>query len=163
MARTDRELWQDHKGNAKRRGIEFRFTFEEWTLWWEKNLGPDWREKRGSEVGKYVMARYGDKGAYEAENVKCILHADNIRECCLAVSDDVARDVYTSSEKYEAIMLRTGLTFGTIHDIRSGRRRWALVVAGLTKGKRPVTAVWARAKTRKLLLIVAQNSAYVRA
>jgi|ERR1043166_937293 hypothetical protein len=35
---------------------------------------------RGTKVGQYVMARYGDQGAYEVGNVKIILSTENSRE-----------------------------------------------------------------------------------
>jgi hypothetical protein len=71
----------NQRKRAKQRGIEFHFTFEEWKLWWEDNLGSDWFKLRGKRVGQYVMARNGDKGPYEASNVKCITAIKNIQEC----------------------------------------------------------------------------------
>jgi len=67
----------EHKYAARRRGIDFKFTFEEWVAWWEMHLGPDWLEKRGCKKGQYVMARNGDVGPYETRNVKCITCQDN--------------------------------------------------------------------------------------
>lgn len=72
-------LFYGHKYGAKRRGIRFDFSYDEWVGWWKHNLGPDWRNKRGTG-NKYVMARYGDKGPYAPHNVKCITHAANSRE-----------------------------------------------------------------------------------
>lgn len=65
---------------AKRRGIEFLFEFEEWLKWWEDQLGSDWFKKRGKGKGKYVMARFGDKGPYVIGNIKCIVGDENTRE-----------------------------------------------------------------------------------
>lgn len=62
----------EHKYAARRRGIEFHFTFEEWVKWWESNLGPNWITLRGRNAGQYVMARNGDIGNYEFKNVKCV-------------------------------------------------------------------------------------------
>jgi hypothetical protein len=62
-----------HRYHAKRRGIAFLFSFEEWVTWWEKQLGPDWLGKRGRGKGKYVMARNKDKGPYQQQNVRCVL------------------------------------------------------------------------------------------
>jgi hypothetical protein len=51
------------------RGIEFKLTFEEWFCWW---MDTGHYMERGREVGKYVMARKGDKGAYELGNIECV-------------------------------------------------------------------------------------------
>ncbi len=69
--------YKAHFHNAKKRQIEFYFTFEEWVLWWENNLGIDWLQKRGRKCGQYVMARKGDKGPYHPDNVECITCTNN--------------------------------------------------------------------------------------
>jgi len=76
----ERTAWLGHKHGARVRGINFDFTYEEWTKWWETHLGPNWFELRGNATGKYVMARNGDKGPYAPWNVRCITMADNLRE-----------------------------------------------------------------------------------
>ena len=65
---------------AKTRGIEFLFSFDEWIEWWEQNLGSDWFERRGRRRNQYVMARKGDEGPYQLDNVECILSGQNIRD-----------------------------------------------------------------------------------
>jgi hypothetical protein len=75
-----KEAYYSHKHHAKERGIPFLFTLKEWTAWWEKELGPDWFQKRGCKAGEYVMARLGDEGPYAPDNVKCILHTSNSSE-----------------------------------------------------------------------------------
>lgn len=74
-----------HKNRAVARKIDFYFTFERWIKWWEDQLGPNWFERRASQKlfrtkGKFVMARYGDKGPYVEWNVKCITTEDNSSE-----------------------------------------------------------------------------------
>lgn len=71
---ADREAYRLHKVNAKRRGIPFRFTFEEWVAWWQST---GHYHERGSQRGQYVMARTGDQGAYELGNVECMQAQDN--------------------------------------------------------------------------------------
>ena len=68
------------KSHAIKRGIYFRFTFEEWTAWWEENLGPDWFKKRGRRKGQYVMARFEDKGIYTWWNVRCATVEENRKD-----------------------------------------------------------------------------------
>jgi hypothetical protein len=61
-----RKKFSAHKSNAKRRGIEFNLTFDEWKQIW-LNSGK-W-DQRGRGAEKYCMCRIGDKGAYSVENV----------------------------------------------------------------------------------------------
>jgi hypothetical protein len=59
-----------HRAQSKFRGIEFKFTFEEWYQWWlangiDKNLPSDYP----TEHDRMCMCRLGDQGAYEPSNV----------------------------------------------------------------------------------------------
>jgi hypothetical protein len=65
----DKRKYLVHRTNARMRGIEFRLTFEEWFVWW---MDTGHYHERGREVGKYVMSRKGDKGAYELGNIECV-------------------------------------------------------------------------------------------
>jgi hypothetical protein len=56
---------------ASRRGVTFLLTFEEWTAIWLES--GKWKQ-RGRRRGQYVMARFGDVGAYAVGNV-CICEA----------------------------------------------------------------------------------------
>lgn len=80
IEKRQRRLFCNQKSGARERGIPFEMTFREWKGWWIENLGPCWMEKRGAGRGKYVMARYGDKGPYRLGNVKCITSSENTRE-----------------------------------------------------------------------------------
>lgn len=55
-------LGQRH--TSKQRGVKFDLTFEEWKEFWGEDF---W--KRGKEPSDLVMARHGDKGAYELDNI----------------------------------------------------------------------------------------------
>jgi hypothetical protein len=68
------------RSNAKQRGIKFKLTFEQWLAIWKQSRR---LPQRGRTKGKYVMARFGDKGAYEVGNVRIILFATNNREASL--------------------------------------------------------------------------------
>jgi len=68
-----KDAFHNQRHNAKKRSISFNFKYEDWLMWWETHLGPDWFLKRGCNSGQYVMARKEDKGAYEEGNIKCIL------------------------------------------------------------------------------------------
>lgn len=63
-----------HKANSKRRGIEFKLTFEEWMDIWEKS--GKW-EQRGKAADEYCMGRIFDQGCYEKGNVVIITNKKN--------------------------------------------------------------------------------------
>ena len=60
------------KQGAKRRGIDFLLTFEEWWNFWE----PHW-ENRGTAPDNYCMARFDDTGPYVIGNVYLSTISDN--------------------------------------------------------------------------------------
>jgi NUMOD3 motif len=66
------------RAHAGRRGIAFKFTFEEWVQWWKSNLGPKWFKLRGRTRNKYNMARTADFGPYAPDNVECITQSENM-------------------------------------------------------------------------------------
>ena len=76
MMKIMKKAYIQQKGDAKKRGIEFKLTFEEWSNWW----GADF-VNRGVGANKLVMARIGDIGAYELSNIKKITFGENSREC----------------------------------------------------------------------------------
>lgn len=66
--------YREHRHGAKRRGVPFLISFEEWaTIWYESGRWED----RGVHRGQYVMARNGDVGAYAVGNVSIILATQN--------------------------------------------------------------------------------------
>jgi hypothetical protein len=71
------EKYDQHCGHAKRRGVKFLLTYEEWWLVWKQS--GKWH-RRGRRRGQYVMARFGDKGPYAVGNVKIITAAANLKE-----------------------------------------------------------------------------------
>lgn len=76
-----REAFYAHKSHAKARGIDFRFTYDEWRQWWETELGKlGPRAKRGAKRGDYGMCRFLDEGPYAPENVYCGQHSRNISD-----------------------------------------------------------------------------------
>lgn len=74
---TPLRQFQIHRASAKERGVEFKLTFEQWEKWWQES---GHYQDRGRGIGKYVMARKGDLGAYELGNIECKLGSDNVRE-----------------------------------------------------------------------------------
>ena len=76
-AHPERAAFHAQRGNAKRRGIAWEFTFDEWWAWWQTD--GRW-ERRGSRTGKLVMARFGDVGPYSPDNVRPLTPAENTRD-----------------------------------------------------------------------------------
>jgi hypothetical protein len=74
---TPRSKYSVQKACAKRRGIAFELTFEEWLKIWE-NSGHF--EERGAAAHKYQMARHNDLGPYAIDNVKIITTSKNSAE-----------------------------------------------------------------------------------
>lgn len=62
------------KVQAKRRGIPWELTFEEWWGIWDAS--GKW-ELRGFGAGKFCMSRYKDEGAYTKGNVIIASTEDN--------------------------------------------------------------------------------------
>lgn len=76
MIRDPRKTrYNDQMQQARRRGIEWLFTFEQWWAIWE----PHWH-LRGRRRGQYMMARHGDVGAYAPWNVSIMEATANRRQ-----------------------------------------------------------------------------------
>jgi hypothetical protein len=69
-----RYAFLDQRCNAKKRGIPFEFSFEEWVEWWGEDIN-----RRGCNADGLVMARYGDDGPYQPDNVYKSKASDNCR------------------------------------------------------------------------------------
>lgn len=63
------------KAGAKRRNIDWQFTYDSWMSWWGDDI-----IHRGKGSDKLVMARNGDLGPYSIDNCKKITHTENISE-----------------------------------------------------------------------------------
>jgi len=61
-----RRAWCTQRSSAKRRGIAFTLTFEDWLSIWQDS---GHLKNRGRMLGQFVMARPGDVGSYEVGNV----------------------------------------------------------------------------------------------
>jgi hypothetical protein len=69
-----RVAYQSQKSNAKRRGIGFLLTFEQWLEWWGDDL-----EKRGVGQFSLQMQRKADTGPYELGNIRKGTPRDNAK------------------------------------------------------------------------------------
>ena|SRR5215831_3575742 len=126
--RTCKQAFETHKIRAKQRGIPFKFTFKEWCRWWELHLGPDWFNKRGRKTGQYVMARYKDKGAYEWDNVRCVVGRVNHHESHAGSKNPAAKlteaqvkTIFNMPGSYHPIAALFGTTRSRVYRIKTGR------------------------------------------
>jgi hypothetical protein len=77
--------YETQKSHAKARGIPFLISFDEWwDIWWQSGK---W-ERRGRRRGQFVMARFGDQGAYVVGNVRICLGSENAMEATKFMSDE---------------------------------------------------------------------------
>jgi len=72
-----RQAFRNQRDRAKRSGISFELTFEQWLSWWEST---GHFHERGLGKDKYCMARFGDAGPYALGNIKCITNSENAKE-----------------------------------------------------------------------------------
>jgi hypothetical protein len=71
------EQFKQQARQAKRRGIGWQLTFDEWlSIWTESGH----LHERGNKQGQYVMGRTGDTGPYAAGNVYICTFAQNLRD-----------------------------------------------------------------------------------
>jgi hypothetical protein len=73
--RRIRTAFLQQRRDSKARGIEFKFTYDDWINWW----GEDILHRGISSGDKLVMARYGDIGCYEPNNCYKSTSSDNVR------------------------------------------------------------------------------------
>lgn len=73
--KNHRKAYHAQKYGAKRRNIDWQFTYDTWIEWWGEDI-----IKRGIRKGQLVMARYKDQGPYHPDNVCKITTEENIRE-----------------------------------------------------------------------------------
>lgn len=72
---TPYEKFVEQRKNARKRGIPWQLTFDEWKAIWDAS--GRWRQ-RGRGAKRYCMGRKGDVGAYHADNVIIISNAENL-------------------------------------------------------------------------------------
>jgi hypothetical protein len=72
-----KKRFREQRNSAKRRGISWRLTYEQWLKIWSDSGK---LARRGNRKGNYVMARFDDKGSYAVGNVKIITCQQNNRD-----------------------------------------------------------------------------------
>lgn len=74
--KSPRGRYRKQKEHAKRRGIKFLLSFNEWWSIWQQSGK---YSLRGRGKGRYCMCRYNDSGAYEIGNVYIDEWSNNVR------------------------------------------------------------------------------------
>jgi hypothetical protein len=69
----EKRAYAAHKCSAKKRGIEFLLSFEEWYNIWQQS-----GKQRGRGSDLYCMARHNDIGPYAIGNVSIITNRENL-------------------------------------------------------------------------------------
>lgn len=69
------DKYHKQQNHAKKRGIDWQFTFNTWLDWWGDDI-----EKRGRKAGQLVMARYNDEGPYHPDNCRKLTTEENTLE-----------------------------------------------------------------------------------
>jgi hypothetical protein len=76
IKKAKRQFW-NHQQRAKRKGIPFLLTFDEWCKIW---LDSGHYYNKGTKRGQYVMSRFNDAGPYSIDNVKIQTVGENTKE-----------------------------------------------------------------------------------
>jgi hypothetical protein len=138
MAQKNKGVWwRKYKWQlnaALQRGIPWRFTFDEWCELWRES--GKW-DQRGRHKGQYVMARFGDAGPYQRDNVRICTVGDNTDEMRAALpirtwrglaADRAANREEARKKREGRVLVRPAMAeaaFGRRIVIRDGRRAWA--------------------------------------
>lgn len=69
-----KQAFQNQKSGAKRRGIGWELTFDQWFEWWGEDI-----DRRGSGHGDLQMQRVADSGPYALGNIRKGYPRDNSR------------------------------------------------------------------------------------
>tara|TARA_R110001632_G_scaffold25086_1_gene69213 strand:+ start:87 stop:446 length:360 start_codon:yes stop_codon:yes gene_type:complete len=77
MNNLTKHAYQKQKWLSKKRDISFDLTYEQWLEIWESS---GFAHLRGRGRGKYCMARHGDIGPYNVDNVSIISFEQNLSD-----------------------------------------------------------------------------------
>lgn len=68
-----RPAYRVRKSQARKRGIAWLLTFEQWLVWWGADI-----DKRGAGANDLQMLRYGNQGPYTLGNIYKGRPSDNV-------------------------------------------------------------------------------------
>ena len=86
-----KQQYHNHKHRAKRKGIGFEMTFDEWYNIW---INSGHYHEKGTKRGQYVMSRYNDIGPYKVGNVYIQTVGENTKEAFTTNNKDFIKPRY---------------------------------------------------------------------
>lgn len=89
-----RTAYHRQKCEARKRGISFEMSYDEWIGVW---INSGKLDHRGRGRGKYCMMRLNDVGPYSVENVKIGLFEDNVSDATKKVARVKSNHVFDSA------------------------------------------------------------------
>ncbi len=132
LLEKEKGAYRSQRHAAYKRKIKFNLTFDQWHFWWVNELGSNWFKLRGRKTGQFCMARFGDVGAYELGNIKCITVGENHSEW-LRPNINLIRKIYQSKDCPLHISKKYKVALNIVSDIRL-KRSWANVTAKMSHG-----------------------------
>lgn len=90
IKKAKQQYW-NHQQRAKRKGISFQLTFDQWLKIW---LDSGHYYNKGTKRGQYVMSRYNDVGPYSVDNVKIQTVGENTKEAFTTNNSDFIKPRY---------------------------------------------------------------------
>ena len=81
-----REKYMTQRLNASRRNIDWQFTYEEWLDWWGDDI-----INRGRGKHKLCMARIGDTGPYNPDNVYKTTLENNVKDMDQTIKTSIVK------------------------------------------------------------------------
>lgn len=90
IKQAKKQYW-NHQQRAKRKGVPFLLTFEQWCQIW---LDSGHYHEKGTKRGQYVMSRFNDIGPYSIDNVKIQTVGENTREAFTTNNSDFIKPRY---------------------------------------------------------------------
>ena len=105
-----RHAYASHRRSAKKQGIPFQFTFEQWRDWW---LTDNRWSRRGRKAGQLQMGRKGNSGPYSPDNVECATKEQKQKSQLLPMPPLAA----FSPERRAEVFKKAGLS-------RRGEKHW---------------------------------------
>lgn len=109
--RDPNQLWRNRyhsqKRSAKRRGIAFQLTFDEWLAIWRAS---GHLAERGRTRGLYVMSRIADIGGYKVGNVMILSKERNSQDINMRRTREFRNTASFGRRKEKPLAYRRALT-----------------------------------------------------
>jgi len=86
--------YNGQKANARRRNIDWQFTYESWLEWWGEDI-----VNRGLSKDQLVMCRKGDQGPYNPDNCFKASQSQNAKDASLTEKFKLGRIVTVEKRK----------------------------------------------------------------